>query len=257
MNDPDRPSALERVPNAPGLAVRRRRRGDEYFSRALGEPPSLRGEPVLELGGIPFRRWEPTRSKLGAALVLGWDGPMPREGERWLYLGGAAGTTASHVADLVGRGGAVHVVEPSVRPFLQLLEVARRYPNLLPILGDGRRPDDYGGSVPTVDGVYADVAQPDQSEIVARNARAFLRPGGTVLFVVKTASLGREGRPLEGLARALEALPPELAIGERRPLEPFHRRHFLVAGRFGTGPDRPPAGPRIRPRSVRPAGRPR
>ena len=248
---------FEPVRSSPRLVRRRSEERVELWTETVGDLPPVYGEGWLERDGRAYRRFEPARSKLAAGIAGGWSGPIPRLGERWLYLGAASGTTASHVADLVGRGGAVHVVEPSVRPFLQLLEVARRYPNLLPILGDGRRPDDYGGSVPTVDGVYADVAQPDQSEIVARNARAFLRPGGTVLFVVKTASLGREGRPLEGLARALEALPPELAIGERRPLEPFHRRHFLVAGRFGTGPDRPPAGPRIRPRSVRPAGRPR
>ncbi|HTT26453.1 MAG TPA: fibrillarin-like rRNA/tRNA 2'-O-methyltransferase [Thermoplasmata archaeon] len=243
---------------APGLWHRERARGPEYFTRALGTTPSLRGEPLVEVEGRPFRRFEPTRSKVAAALVLGWDGPIPGNGEAWLYLGAAAGTTASHVADLVGATAPVYAVEPSVRPFLQLLAIAETYPNLLPILGDARRPESYGGTVPLVDGIYCDVAQPDQPEIVAANAAAFLRPGGRVLFVVKTASLGREPNAAAGLRQALDRLPDSLRPVASRSLEPFHRRHYLVAAEHaGTSSSVPPppprpAGGRIRPRSVRP-----
>jgi fibrillarin-like rRNA methylase len=216
-------------PTAPGLWHRDRSRGPEFFTRALGTTPSLRGEPLVEVDGRPFRRFEPTRSKLAAALVLGWEGPIPGDGERWLYLGAAAGTTASHVADLVGPGAPVYAVEPSVRPFLQLIAVAETYPNLLPILADGRRPEAYGGSVPIVDGIYCDIAQADQAEIVGANAAAFLRPGGRVLFVVKTASLGRDPSAAAGLRLALDRLPSTLRPNASRPLEPFHRRHYLVA----------------------------
>jgi fibrillarin-like rRNA methylase len=244
-------------PTAPGLWHRDRARGPEFFTRALGSPASIRGEPLVEVDGRPFRRFEPTRSKLAAALVLGWDGPIPGEGERWLYLGAAAGTTASHVADLVGAAAPVYAVEPSVRPFLQLISVAERYPNLLPILGDARQPESYGGSVPLVDGIYCDVSQPDQSEIVGVNADAFLRPGGRVLFVVKTASIGREPNAAAGLRQALDRLPTTLRPITSRPLEPFHRRHFLVAAESTRDPrgERPPTAPstgRIRPRSSRP-----
>jgi fibrillarin-like pre-rRNA processing protein len=246
-------------PTGPGLWHRDRSRGPEFFTRALGTTPSLRGEPLVEVNGRPFRRFEPTRSKLAAALVLGWEGPIPGDRERWLYLGAAAGTTASHVADLVGPSAPVYAVEPSVRPFLQLLAVAETYPNLLPILGDARRPESYGGSVPIVDGIYCDVAQPDQAEIVGANAGAFLRPGGRVLFVVKTASLGREPSAAAGLRQALDRLPATLRPTVSRPLEPFHRRHFLVAAESTLPPsgERRPApalpGGRIRPRSSRPA----
>jgi fibrillarin-like pre-rRNA processing protein len=217
------------------LAVLEGPRGREYYTRALAEPPAVRGERIRDREGVNFRHWDPTRSKFGAALVLGWAGRRPKVGERWLYLGAGAGTTASHLADLVGRGGAVFAVEPSVRPFLRLLEVADRYPNLLPILGDARHPASYAGSVRSASGLYADVAQPDQVEIVARNAELLLQDGGAVLLVLKTASLGRDPDADRLLRRALAELPPELEVGAVRSLEPFHRRHFLVeARRVGT-----------------------
>ncbi len=253
---PRRPAGTP--PTAPGLWHRDRARGPEFFTRALGTTPSLHGEPLVEVDGRPFRRFEPTRSKLAAALVLGWDGTLPGNGESWLYLGAAAGTTASHVADLVGATAPVYAVEPSVRPFLQLVAIAETYPNLLPILADARRPESYGGTVPLVDGIYCDIAQPDQSEIVAANAAAFLRPGGRVLFVVKTASLGRDPNAAAGLRQALDRLPATLRPVASRPLEPFHRRHYLVSAEStepSTGEPvvRAPAPKgRIKPRSVRP-----
>ena len=223
------------------------RRGVEYYSEAIGRPPSLRGERLVQDEGVLYRHWDPTRSKLGAALVLGWSGPVPRPGERWLYLGAASGTTASHVADLVGVNGSVYAVEPSVRPFLGLLRTAQTYPNLLPILGDGRHPETYGGSVPIVDGIYADVAQADQAEILGANLEAFLRKGGSALLALKTASMGRDPRPRDLLRRAVERLPSALRVDSELPLDPFHRRHFLVGGRWESGPE--PVG---RPGSVRP-----
>ena len=263
MNGPRRRMPPEVGPMPPGATSLRRegRRGLEFYTAALGEPPSIRGERLLLETGRIFRHWEPTRSKLGAALVLGWTGPLPRAGERWLYLGAASGTTASHVADLVGKAGAVYAVEPSVRPFLGLLRTADRYPNLLPIFGDARRPDSFGGSVPLVDGIYADVAQADQPEILAANIQAFLRPGGSALLALKTASMGRDPRPRDLLRRAIGRLPDELRVEVELPLDPFHKRHFLVGGRWGKGPAsgtaEPPRVPRITPRSGHLGRRPR
>lgn len=205
-------------------------RGPEPFTRALADPPAVRGERIRERDGVAYRFWDPTRSKLAAALLCGLEGQLPSEGARWLYLGAASGTTASHVADLVGPAGMVYAVEPSLRPFRALLALSERYPNLAPIRGDARHPEQYEGSVPPVDGIYADIAQPDQPEILSENLRWFLRPGGRLLFVVKTASLGRDRSSSRLLDEALARLPPDLPIGPPCSLEPFHRRHYLVAG---------------------------
>lgn len=225
-----RSSRLEPVRGSEHLAFRREEDRDSFFTEALGEPPSVYGERVISLEESVFRHWEPGRSKLGAAVTKGWEVPLPHEGERWLYLGAATGTTASHVADLVGARGAVYAVEFSVRPFSRLLSLAKHYPNLLPVLADARRPADYLGSVPPVDGLYVDVAQPDLVEITRRNARYFLRDLGALLLVVKTASMGRSRGPrahLEGAVRELDEL---FDLNEPMNLEPFHRRHYLVGG---------------------------
>lgn len=244
-------------PESPRLFRREEEGHVSSWTEALADPPDVYGERIVSTGEHVLRRWEPSRSKLAAAFAKGFDGPLPRLRDRWLYLGAATGTTASHVADLVGTDGAVFAVERSLRPFARLLRLAERYPNLLPILGDARRPESYAGDVGPVEGVYVDVAQPDQVDIALSNARRFLGTEGTVLLVLKTASMGRERDARGHLADTLERLDPILELQEPIPLEPFHRRHFLLAGQpnrrmFRPGSEAAPASSlRPGPRAAR------
>lgn len=251
MRRADRPTLLER-----GEHLYRRREGDfsSLWTEALGDPVAVYGERITSIDDVVLRRWDPSRSKLGAALVNGWDGPLPRAGERWLYLGASTGTTASHVADLVGLDGFVFAVEKSLRPFARLLALSQRYPNLGPVLSDARDPLAYLPMVPPVDGVYLDVAQPDQVEIGLANARWFLRAGGSVVLALKTASMGRQRSAREHLLDATRQLEATLEVDETLSLEPFHKRHFLIGARTATAPARSEGRP-VRSRPVRPAGR--
>jgi fibrillarin-like rRNA methylase len=228
MREADRPRLVAEGENLYG---RKERDANSHWTAALADPPAVYGERITSVGDVVLRRWDPSRSKLGAALSNGWDGPLPRAGERWLYLGAATGTTASHVADLVGETGFVFAVEKSVRPFARLFALSERYPNLGPVLADARDPLAYLPVVPPVDGVYLDVAQADQAEIALANARWFLRPAGVVLLALKTASMGRERSDREHLADTERRLAPALELDTPLGLEPFHRRHFLIAGR--------------------------
>ena len=214
--------------------LHRLRRGDrtELWTEAVGSPPPVYGERWMEIGGRMCRSFDPTRSKLAAAITRGWSGDLPRIGERWIYLGAASGTTVSHVADLVGPSGRVYAVEKSLRPFARLYQLSERWPNLLPVLADARTPEDYADLVPPVDGLYADIAQPDQVEIVWRNASVYLRAEGRpVLMALKTASMGRNRPPASYLALAEEALESVVELEPSVRLDPFHRGHYFVGGR--------------------------
>jgi fibrillarin-like pre-rRNA processing protein len=230
---------------SPRLVRSRTAERTELFTEAVGAPPPVYGERWVDTGTHAYRSFEPGRSKLSAAIVHEWAGPLPTEGERWLYLGAASGTTASHIADLVGPSGRVYALERSPRPFARLLALAERWPNLLPILHDAREPREYGRLVPPVDGVYADIAQPDQVEIVRRNAELFLaRSGGAVLFALKTASMGRDREASAHLRAAETELGAGVDLVPSVRLEPFHKGHYMVGGRgrpelFGLRKGRP------------------
>jgi fibrillarin-like pre-rRNA processing protein len=253
------PTPLTTNPASPRLGARARGDRTELWTETVGSPPEVYGERWASLGGREFRSFEPGRSKLAAAIARGWTGPLPRPGERWLYLGAASGTTASHVADLLGPTGRLYAVERSLRPFARLLGLAARWPNLLPLLGDAREPEGYADVVPIVDGIYADVAQPDQVALVLANVTTFLRDrGGAVLLALKASSMGRERAAAAHLKAAESELAGHLTLAPPVRLDPFYRSHFLLGGGRGwrEGARRPePARPRRRERLPRRARR--
>ncbi len=86
-----------------------------------------------------------------------------------LYLGGASGTTVSHVSDIVGPEGIVYAVEFSARSGRDLVNMAKKRTNVVPLVADARKPLEYRMLVSMVDVVFADVAQPDQARIIGMN----------------------------------------------------------------------------------------
>ncbi|MDR9381979.1 MAG: fibrillarin-like rRNA/tRNA 2'-O-methyltransferase, partial [Natronomonas sp.] len=91
--------------------VERRSFGGNEWLATEGEP--VYGEPT----DGSWRRWDPRRSKLGAMFELGIDTGLDGH-ETVLYLGAAAGTTVSHVADFAGP---TYAVEFAARPARELL----------------------------------------------------------------------------------------------------------------------------------------
>lgn len=112
-----------------------------------------------------------------------------------LYLGAAAGTTVSHVADIVGPSGCVYAVEFAHRPGRDLINMAKSRTNVIPIIEDARHPLKYRMLVGMVDAVFADVAQPDQARIVALNSHYFLKNGGHCVISIKASCVDSTASP--------------------------------------------------------------
>lgn len=83
--------------------------------------------------------------------------------------------------------GLVYAVEFSHRSGRDLLNVAKRRTNIIPIIEDARHPHKYRMLVGSVDCVFADVAQPDQARIVSLNAQQFLKTGGHFVISIKVS----------------------------------------------------------------------
>lgn len=111
-----------------------------------------------------------------------------KPGTKLLYLGAASGTTVSHCSDIVGPKGVVYAVEFSHRSGRDLVEMAKKRTNVIPIVEDARHPLKYRMLVGMVDTIFADVAQPDQARILAHNAQYFLKAGGHFIISIKVKS---------------------------------------------------------------------
>ncbi|XP_045682077.1 rRNA/tRNA 2'-O-methyltransferase fibrillarin-like protein 1 [Phyllostomus hastatus] len=184
-------------------------------------------------GGVKqeYRTWNPFRSKLAAAILGGVDQIHIKPKSRVLYLGAASGTTVSHVSDIVGPEGLVYAVEFSHRAGRDLVNVANKRTNIIPVLEDARHPLKYRMLVGMVDVIFADVAQPDQSRILALNAHTFLRNGGHFLISIKANCIDSTASAEAVFASEVRKLQQEnLKPQEQLTLEPYERDHAVVIG---------------------------
>lgn len=182
-----------------GVYVASGGKDDAIVTRNLDSGHSVYGEKriAVEVAGgggegssgstskVEYRVWNPFRSKLAAAIVAGVENIYIKPGSRLLYLGAASGTTVSHCSDLVGPEGVVYAVEFSHRSGRDLTNLAKRRPNIVPIVEDARYPLKYRMLLNMVDVIFADVAQPDQARIVGLNAQYFLKAGGHFVISIK------------------------------------------------------------------------
>ena len=186
------------------------------------------GERLLNIQGIEYRLWDPYRSKLAAAILKEIKKVPIEQGKCVLYLGAASGTTASHVSDLIGSNGSVHCIEISSRPLRDLLIVCNRRPNMVPLLADARQPGSYCALIGKVDVIYQDVAQPDQTEILSANVKAFLREGGYAMLALKARSIDITKEPREIFRDEVEKLEKELEVVDARILDPYEKDHAMI-----------------------------
>ena len=199
---------------------------DGVQRRAIDDSEGLatRGEPVYgEPTDGEWRRWDPRRSKLGAMLEAGTETGLAG-GETVLYLGAAAGTTVSHVADFAGP---TYAVEFAARPTRDLLSAAEPRGNLFPLLKDARKPETYAHVVEPVDAIVQDVATRGQAAVALAN-REFLREDGRLLLSVKARSEDVTGDPEAVFEAVLDELEAGYDVLETRSLEPFHDDHLAV-----------------------------
>lgn len=212
------------------------RQGRDLYTRNLTPGLRVYGEELREERSVEYRQWDPFRSKLAALLLKGTKEAPWAGARRVLYLGASHGTTVSHLSDLIP-DGEIYAVEKSPVSFAPLLRLARRRPNLYPILADAQLPERYQADVGLVDLLYQDVAQRAQALIFAENAEACLAAGGRGLLMLKVRSV-TQSRPsakiVEEARRELERR--DLRVRSTTDLAPFSREHVALLVEPAAGP---------------------
>ncbi|RLF50035.1 MAG: fibrillarin-like rRNA/tRNA 2'-O-methyltransferase [Thermoplasmata archaeon] len=187
---------------------------------------TLHSEKIIKLFGREYRYWNPYRSKL-AALLIKENIPIII-GVNWkiLYLGAGNGTTASYISDIVAKG-LIYCVEKSRKAYSDLLSVAKKRKNIVPILADARKPKDYM-HIGKVDMLYQDIAQRDQVDIFIRNM-GFLRKEGMGILMVKARSIDVAEKPSKIYKNVKRALSAQgLNVVRVVDLSPYQKDHAAV-----------------------------
>uniref|UniRef100_A0A0D6R5L8 rRNA 2'-O-methyltransferase fibrillarin n=1 Tax=Araucaria cunninghamii TaxID=56994 RepID=A0A0D6R5L8_ARACU len=211
---------------------------DALVTKNLVQGESVYGEKRISVQNedgskTEYRIWNPFRSKLAAAILGGVDNIWIKPGAHVLYLGAASGTTVSHVSDIVGPTGIVYAVEFSHRSGRDLVNMAKKRTNIIPIIEDARHPARYRMLVGMVDVIFADVAQPDQARIVALNGHHFLKNGGHFVISIKANCIDSTVPAEAVFAQEVKKLQKEqFKPSEQVTLEPFERDHACVVGGY-------------------------
>jgi fibrillarin-like pre-rRNA processing protein len=208
---------------------------ERLATRNLAPGRTVYGEKLVRFGGIEYRLWDPFRSKLAAAILKGIKTVPIQPGHQVLYLGAASGTTASHVSDIVGEKGHVYCVEFAARALRELVNNVCPYRlNMTPILEDARFPEKYSLFIRSkVDGIYCDIAQPEQAKILADNADLYLKNGGWIMLAVKAQSIDVTKEPSEVYRRELKVLESRgFNVEDVVHLEPYDKAHAMIVARF-------------------------
>ena len=201
------------------------RDGSKLYSVNLVPGTTVYDEDLLKHEGRELRRWNPYRSKLAAMLLKGTADIDIKVDSTVLYLGAAAGTTASHISDIAS-SGKVFCVEFSERPFRDLIALCEKRSNMIPILTSARRPGDYKHLVEKADIVYQDISQRDQVDIFISNIRMFLKDRGSGILMVKSRSIDVNVQPKVIYSEVRARLISEfLGAPKMTPLTPYQKDH--------------------------------
>ncbi len=190
---------------------------------------SVYGERLIKDNNDEYRTWDPFRSKFAAAFLSGMKHLPQIKNQRILYLGVSTGTTPSHFSDML-EDGILYGVEFSPKVMRKFYRLAEQRPNLIPILADARRPEEYSAFVFDVDLIYQDVSQPDQAQIFGRNSQEFLRSGGIGVLAIKSQSIDVSLEPEEVFSNQIGQLENDfgLKIIEYSKIDAYEKKHAII-----------------------------
>ena len=190
-------------------------------------------EKLVKIKGTEYRIWNPFRSKLAATIMNGLrDFPFMQKSSV-LYLGVSTGTTISHISDIVGQNGIIFGVEHTSRVARDFLDrVASHRKNIIPIIQDARKPQEYFSVFKKVDVAYVDIAQPDQTDIAIDNCKMYLKSNGYLFLVIKTRSIDVTKDPKKVISNEIKKLEPLFEIKQIINLHPYDKDHVIVIAVF-------------------------
>jgi fibrillarin-like pre-rRNA processing protein len=197
---------------------------NRLFTKNLVPGEQVYGEKLIGMKQEELREWDSRRSKPAAAIYKNLHQFPVWKGMKILYLGVASGTTSSHFSDIIGKEGIVYGIEISERSLRDLLPVAEKRKNIIPLLADARKPEEYPW-IEEVDLVYADVAIKDQSEILVRNSKMFLKPNGVAMIAIKARSIDVTQIPQEVYKQQRRILENFFNVIDFVTLDPYERDH--------------------------------
>lgn len=173
--------------------------------------------------------WDPTRSKVCAALKKKISFFPIKNNSKILYLGCAEGYTVSYLSDIV-RDGIIIGLDVSGHSMQRFYLLAKNRENVVPLLEDANKPEKYKDLIDfKVDVIIQDVSQKKQIEILKKNADYFLKEDGYVLLSLKTTAISQK-KTKDIVSDEINNFKKYFKIIDKVTLEPYEKKHVFIVG---------------------------
>ncbi|MBS1266174.1 MAG: Fibrillarin-like rRNA/tRNA 2'-O-methyltransferase [Candidatus Woesearchaeota archaeon] len=210
----------------PGVFEKRKGRKRFLYTENLVVGETVYSERTIIRNRTEYRQWDPHKSKLAAAITKGLSQFNFGQGDSVLYLGSSTGTTVSHVSDIVKSKGRVFALDSAPRMMRELVFLARKRNNIIPILADAAHPKQYFHKIKLPDFLYQDIAQKHQAEVFLDNLKLVKNEGFGILCV-KARSIDITKKPRIIFEEVRKKLEKHVKIVDKRLLKPFQKDHIL------------------------------
>ena len=145
-------------------------------------------EGIIKMDSSEYRIWKPHRSKLAAAIINGMEIFPILKKSKILYFDATMENTASYISDIVGNDGKIFVVVNSNKPSDFMQKMIDRRSNIT-MVHHTENLVQHKSINDKVDVIYMNVSDKNNLDIAILNSKAYLKDGGYLLLVVKTADI--------------------------------------------------------------------
>ena len=145
-------------------------------------------EEIIKVDGNEYRIWKPHRSKLATAIINGMEIFPILKKSKILYFDATMENTASYISDIVGNDGKIFVVVNSNKPSDFMQKMIDRRSNIT-MVHHTENLVQHKSINDKVDVIYMNVSDKNNLDIAILNSKAYLKDGGYLLLVVKTADI--------------------------------------------------------------------
>ena len=191
-------------------------------------------EKLIEMDGKQYNIWNPYTSKLAAAIVNGMEIFPILKKTQILYFDTTVDKTLNHISDIIGVNGRIFVVRDIIENSKKFLEDdSNNRTNVVSITQEKKSiPAKFVPNIETVNVVYVDIAQNNETDVAIQNCKNYLINGGFLMLVVPTRKIDFANNPDRQNLEERQKLQSSFEIIQQINLTDFFKEHSMIIAKY-------------------------
>ena len=190
-------------------------------------------EKLIEIDGKQYNIWNPYTSKLAAAIVNGMEIFPILKKTQILYFDTTVDKTLNHISDIIGVNGRIFVVKDIIENSKNFLgNDSNNRTNVVSITQEKKGiTAKFAPNIETVNVVYVDIAQNNETDVAIQNCKNYLINGGFLMLVVPTRKIDAINPNRQNLEER-QKLQSSFEIIQQINLTDFFKEHSMIIAKY-------------------------